>query len=293
MTDNAIATNRAARDSRRRKERISQFGNTVFLPILSGLLGFGLWEVAVHVFKFPVYLLPAPTVVIEAMVEKWAFLESNLWYTVLASVTGFAIALVGGITLGAAITASSIVDRMAYPWLVISHAIPKVVVAPLLLVWVGFGIKSGIIFVVVFTFFPIVVNTVTGLKSSDPELLQLVRSMGAKQLQMLWKIRIPNALPHIFAGIKISATLAPVGAVIGEFVASNEGLGYVLIQAVGNLQTPLAFAAVFIISAFGIFIWYLAELLERLFIPWHASQRTDFGFNQSRTKSRSGSNKGK
>ncbi|MCP1337144.1 ABC transporter permease [Futiania mangrovi] len=277
MTYEMRAEDEAIFHDRLRKARRDRLSRNLFLPLLSGLLGLGFWEVAVILFDFPVYLLPAPTVVVEAMIEKWSFLQSNLIYTVIASITGFTIALVGGVFLGAAITASAVVDRMAYPWLVISHAIPKVVVAPLLLVWVGFGIKSGIIFVVVFTFFPIVVNTVTGLKSSDPDLLQLVRSMGATPRQALWKIRIPNALPHIFAGIKISATLAPVGAVIGEFVASNEGLGYVLIQAVGNLETPLAFAAVFIISAFGILIWYLAEMIERLSIPWHASQRESPG----------------
>jgi NitT/TauT family transport system permease protein len=200
-------------------------------------------------------------------------LLTQLAFTAFAAAAGFAVALVLGIGFGAAITASRTVDRMLYPWLVISHAVPKVVVAPLFIVWIGFGLKSEILFVIVFTFFPIIVNTVTGLKSTDPEVLQLARSMGATRWEALTKIRIPNALPSIFAGIKISATLAPVGAVIGEFVASNNGLGHVLIQAVGSLETTLAFAAVVVISAFGIAIWYAAEWVEKLSIPWHASQR--------------------
>ncbi|MBI3706697.1 MAG: ABC transporter permease [Proteobacteria bacterium] len=242
-------------------------------PLLSGVGGLAAWELAVRAFHLPPYLLPAPSHVIVVMGDYWLMLMRQLSFTALAAAVGFAIALVLGVVAGAAITASRTVDRMLYPWLVISHAVPKVVVAPLFIVWLGFGLKSEIIFVVVFTFFPIIVNTVTGLKSADLDLLLLVRSMGANPLQILWKIRIPGALPSIFAGIKISATLAPVGAVIGEFVASNQGLGHMLLQAVGSLETPLAFAAVFVISIFGIAIWYLAEMIERWTIPWHASQR--------------------
>lgn len=248
-------------------------GGAIALPLLSGIAGLILWELAVRLWSLPPYLLPAPTLVAEVLVEYRAMLLKQLSFTAFAAAAGFFIALALGVTAGAAITASRLVDRMVYPWLVISHAIPKVVIAPLFIVWIGFGLTSEIIFTVVFTFFPIVVNTVTGLKSADLDLLTLVRSMGASPLQSLWKIRIPAALPSIFAGIKISATLAPVGAVIGEFVASNQGLGHMLLQATGSLETPLAFAAVFVISVFGILIWYLAELVERWSIPWHASQR--------------------
>lgn len=243
------------------------------LPAASAVIGLALWEGSVAYFRLPAYLLPAPSAVLQAMGTFWHVLLSQLAFTAFAAAAGFAVALVLGIGFGAAITASRTVDRMLYPWLVISHAVPKVVVAPLFIVWIGFGLKSEILFVIVFTFFPIIVNTVTGLKSTDPEVLQLARSMGATRWESLTKIRIPNALPSIFAGIKISATLAPVGAVIGEFVASNYGLGHVLIQSVGNLETTLAFAAVVVISIFGIAIWYAAEWVEKLSIPWHASQR--------------------
>jgi NitT/TauT family transport system permease protein len=263
---NLAAAARARADRNRRT-------NAVLYPVVSGLAGLVIWELAVRLFKIPAYLLPAPSHVAVVMVEYWNMLMRQLAFTAFAAVAGFVIALVLGIAAGAAITASQLVDRMLYPWLVISHAIPKVVVAPLFIVWIGFGLKSEIIFTVVFCIFPIVVNTVTGLRSADLDLLALVRSMGASRVQTLWKIRIPGALPSIFAGIKISATLAPVGAVIGEFVASNAGLGYMLLQAVGSLETPLAFAAVTVISVFGIAIWYLAEMIERWVIPWHASQR--------------------
>lgn len=273
MTAQVNTQDIAAHQENLRRARRSKLTHNAGLPLLSAALGIVLWEAVVDLFGIPSYLLPAPSEVVTVLFDRWDYLMLNLGYTALAALVGFAVALVFGVVCGAAIAASKSVDRMLYPWLVISHAVPKVVVAPLMLVWVGFGIKSGIIFVIFFTFFPIIVNTVTGLKSADPDLLQLVRSMGARRAEMLWKIRIPNALPHIFAGIKISATLAPVGAVIGEFVASNRGLGYVLIQSVGNLQIPMAFAAVFLVSLFGILIWYAAELAERMSLPWHASQR--------------------
>lgn len=263
------ATGKSAIVSRRRRRKL----RNAALPLLSAAAGIVLWEVVARSLDIPSYLLPAPTAVMEAMIARWPYLMYNLGYTALAALSGFFMALALGVFLGIAIAASHLVDRIVYPWLVISHAVPKVVIAPLLLVWIGFGLKSGIIFVVFFTFFTIVVNTVMGLKSADPDLLHLVRSMGANRFEVMWKIKLPNALPNIFTGIKIAATLAPVGAVIGEFVASNRGLGYVLIQAVGSMTTDLAFAAVFLVSAFGVIVWYIAELIERKCLPWHASQR--------------------
>jgi NitT/TauT family transport system permease protein len=271
---NSAATGSPTRAKARRSLQASRLWQSVGLPLVSGLVGLVVWEIIVRAFDIPDYLLPPPSEVVVTLVERWRYLMTNLGYTALAAMTGFFVALVLGIVLGVAIASSQTVDRILYPWLVISHAIPKVVVAPLMLVWVGFGLKSGIIFVIFFTFFPIVVNTVIGLKSADPDLLYLVRSMGASRLEVLWKVKLPNGLPSIFAGIKVAATLAPVGAVIGEFVASNKGLGYVLIQAVGSMSISLAFAAVVLVSAFGVVIWYVAEVIERRLIPWHASQRT-------------------
>lgn len=243
------------------------------LPVLSGIGGLLLWELAVYAFSLPSYLLPAPSEVAVVMMEKWSLLLEQLQYTAFAAVVGFFIALAISLALGALIAASPAVERVLYVWLVVFHAIPKVVVAPLLLVWIGFGLKSSIIFVVVFTFFPMLVNTVTGLRSADPDLLLVTRSMGGSMWQTLLAIRLPSAMPSIIAGIKISITLAPLGAVIGEFVASNKGLGHMLIQSVGSLEVPTAFAAVVVVSILGIVTWYLAEYLERVAIPWHASQR--------------------
>ena len=245
-------------------------------PLLSGAIGLVLWEGLVRLFKVPVFILPAPSQVIVTIVEQWWYLLSQLAITTFAAGLGLIMAVVFGLAAGAAITASRLVDRMLTPWLVIAHAVPKVVIAPLFLVWFGFGLQSEMFFVVAFTFFPVIVNTVTGLKSADPEQILMVRAMGATPTQVLRKIQFPSALPSICAGIKLAVTLAPVGAVIGEFVASNKGLGHLLIRAVGDMDTPLAFAAVTVFSIFGVLLWRLAEWGERRVLPWHPSQREAF-----------------
>ena len=245
-------------------------------PLLSGAIGLALWEGLVRLFKVPVFILPAPSQVIVTIVDQWWYLLSQLAITTFAAGLGLIMAVVFGLAAGAAITASRLVDRMLTPWLVIAHAVPKVVIAPLFLVWFGFGLQSEMFFVVAFTFFPVIVNTVTGLKSADPEQILMVRAMGATPTQVLRKIQFPSALPSICAGIKLAVTLAPVGAVIGEFVASNKGLGHLLIRAVGDMDTPLAFAAVTVFSIFGVLLWRLAEWGERRVLPWHPSQREAF-----------------
>ncbi|HEY4166597.1 MAG TPA: ABC transporter permease [Reyranella sp.] len=242
-------------------------------PLLSGVIGLGLWQGLVRLFDVPVFLLPAPTDVIATIFAQWSYLISQLAITILAAGLGLVMSVAFGLAAGAAIAGSRLVDRLLTPWLVVAHAVPKVVIAPLFLVWFGFGLQSETFFVVTFTFFPVIVNTVIGLKSADPEQLLMVRAMGASRLQVLHKIQFPSALASICAGIKLAVTLAPVGAVIGEFVASNAGLGHLLIRAVGDTDTSLAFAAVTVFSVFGVLLWRAAEWVERRVLPWHPSQR--------------------
>jgi NitT/TauT family transport system permease protein len=248
----------------------------VLWPLLSGAIGLALWEGLVRAFKVPIFILPPPSQVVLTIVNHWSYLLTQLAITIFAAGLGLIIAVVFGLAAGAAITTSRLVDRMLTPWLVIAHAVPKVVIAPLFLVWFGFGLQSEMFFVVAFTFFPVIVNTVTGLKSADPEQILMVRAMGATPGQILRTIQFPSALASICAGIKLAVTLAPVGAVIGEFVASNKGLGHLLIRAVGDMDTSLAFAAVTVFSIFGVLLWRLAEWVERRVMPWHPSQREAF-----------------
>jgi NitT/TauT family transport system permease protein len=275
-TTQPIATVERAASAKTPASGASNLAAGMLWPLLSGAIGLALWEGLVRVFKVPVFILPAPSQVIVTIVDQWWYLLSQLAITTFAAGLGLIMAVVFGLAAGAAITASRLVDRMLTPWLVIAHAVPKVVIAPLFLVWFGFGLQSEMFFVVAFTFFPVIVNTVTGLKSADPEQILMVRAMGATPTQVLRKIQFPSALPSICAGIKLAVTLAPVGAVIGEFVASNKGLGHLLIRAVGDMDTPLAFAAVTVFSIFGVLLWRLAEWGERRVLPWHPSQREAF-----------------
>ena len=275
-TTQPIATVERAANAKTPASGASNLAAGMLWPLLSGAIGLALWEGLVRVFKVPVFILPAPSQVIVTIVDQWWYLLSQLAITTFAAGLGLIMAVVFGLAAGAAITASRLVDRMLTPWLVIAHAVPKVVIAPLFLVWFGFGLQSEMFFVVAFTFFPVIVNTVTGLKSADPEQILMVRAMGATPTQVLRKIQFPSALPSICAGIKLAVTLAPVGAVIGEFVASNKGLGHLLIRAVGDMDTPLAFAAVTVFSIFGVLLWRLAEWGERRVLPWHPSQREAF-----------------
>ena len=275
-TTQPIATIERAANAKTPASGAGNLAAGMLWPLLSGAIGLALWEGLVRVFKVPVFILPAPSQVIVTIVDQWWYLLSQLAITTFAAGLGLIMAVVFGLAAGAAITASRLVDRMLTPWLVIAHAVPKVVIAPLFLVWFGFGLQSEMFFVVAFTFFPVIVNTVTGLKSADPEQILMVRAMGATPTQVLRKIQFPSALPSICAGIKLAVTLAPVGAVIGEFVASNKGLGHLLIRAVGDMDTPLAFAAVTVFSIFGVLLWRLAEWGERRVLPWHPSQREAF-----------------
>jgi NitT/TauT family transport system permease protein len=251
----------------------SKFVTDILPPLLSAVIGFGLWEGLVRYYAVAPYVLPAPSLVFVELIRNAHYLLTQLGWTVLAAASGVVLAIVLGVLAGALVGLSSTADRMLTPWLVVVHAVPKVVVAPLFLIWFGFGVQSEIFFVVTFTFFPIVVATITGLKSADPDVLQMVRSMGASRTQVLRKIMFPAALPIILSGIKLSISLAPVGAVIGEFVASNQGLGHLLIRAVGEMDTALAFAAVTLFSIFGVLLWRAAEFVEGRLLPWHPSQR--------------------
>jgi NitT/TauT family transport system permease protein len=166
-----------------------------------------------------------------------------------------------------------VAERLLYPPMVATQSIPKIALAPLFVVWFGFGVAPKVAVAFLIAFFPIVIDTIVGLRSMDPAMLQLARAMGAPGWRIFWKFSLPNALPSIFGGLKVASTLAVVGALTGEFIGSDKGLGYVLLQASGNLNTTLLFATLVALSVLAMVFFYVVELIERIAIPWHVSQR--------------------
>ena len=235
-----------------------------------------LWEAAVRLFKIPPYLVPAPKDVILAFWAEGDRLLAEAVPTTIATLGGFFLSALFGIPIAMLIAGSRTVESYVYPLLVFSQSIPKVAVAPLFVVWFGFGMAPKVISAFLLGFFPVVVAGVQGFKSLDPEMRDLARSMKASRLQTFQMVSLPHAMPSIFAGLKVSVTLAVVGAVVGEFVGANSGIGYVLQRSIGNFELPTMFAALVILALIGMILFWLIDVLERFVVPWHASQRIDF-----------------
>ncbi len=250
----------------------SQWARPVLLIIMI-LIG---WDLLIRIFKVPPYLIPTPLSVVGQLWNEWPMLVKESAPTTWATLGGFALSVLIGVPIAMLISYSKLVESFVYPLLVFSQSIPKIAVAPLFVVWFGFGIIPKIIVAFLLGVFPVVVSTVMGFKSVEQDMVDLARSMGSTRMQMFFKINLPQALPAIFAGMKVSITLAVVGAVVGEFVGSNSGIGYVLQKANGNFDLPLMFAALVVLSMIGVILFALLDVIERLMIPWHASQRNDF-----------------
>ena len=247
----------------------------ILLPFIAVIAFLVLWSAGVRVFEIPDYLLPAPEDVIRRIARDWYVLARNASYTVQSVLSGFAAAVLVGVPLAFAVVLSRSVERVTMPFLVMSQTIPKVAIAPILVVWLGFGILPKIAIVFLIAFFPIVVSTVVGLKSVESDMIDLVRSMGATTLKIMLRVRGPTALPQMFAGFKIAICLSVVGAIVGEFVGSDRGLGYLLLTATGTLDGTLVWSALFILIAIGIVLFAIVSKLERLAIPWHVSIRAE------------------
>jgi NitT/TauT family transport system permease protein len=240
----------------------------IFLVIL--IVG---WDLAIRIFKIPPYQIPAPYDVLVTLYQEWPNLLTQAWPTTLATLWGFALSAAFGIPVAMLIAGSKTVEDYVYPLLVFSQSIPKIAIAPLFVVWFGFGLLPKVLSAFLLGFFPVVVSAVQGFKSVDPDMFDLVRALQANRLQIFRIVSLPHALPSIFAGLKVSITLAVVGAVVGEFVGANSGIGFVLQRSIGNFELPLMFAALLVLALIGVILFWLIDVIERLLIPWHASQR--------------------
>lgn len=260
------------RRARERRDRL----NALIYPIGTMIALTVIWEAAARLFAIPPYLLPAPSVIVQAMAANAAVLAKQSLGTSLEILLGFLLSVAVGVPLALAIFLCRPFARSIYPLLVSSQAVPKVAVAPLFLVWFGFGLLPKVLIAFLIAFFPVVINTAMGLAAIEREKIHLAQSMGLSPLATFRKIQLPNALPSIFAGLKISITLAVVGAVVGEFVGGQGGLGYLLLIANGNMDTALLFAGIVALTFLGVMLFALISIVERLVLPPHAVERVSF-----------------
>jgi NitT/TauT family transport system permease protein len=223
--------------------------------------------------RIPRYLLPTPLETVRELVLRAPILAGHAWVTLREIVLGFLLGVAVSIPCALAVAFSRTLERMVMPVLVFTQLIPKIALAPLFIIWFGFGLFPKVFMTFLLSFFPIVIDAVVGFRSLDQEIVYLTRSMGLSPWQAFFKVRLPHALPQIFAGLKVAITLATVGAIIGEWVGSDRGLGYLLLVAGGDLRTELLFATLVVLTAIGLVLYYLMTLLERLAIPWHVSRR--------------------
>ncbi|MCX5494034.1 ABC transporter permease [Kaistia dalseonensis] len=226
------------------------------------------WELAVKVAEIPNYVLPAPSAILVEFGAYWHRLLPNAMVTAGEVVFGFLCAVLIGVPLSVFITYSRFMERSIYPLIVASQTVPKVAIAPLLLTWFGYGLAPKIVIVVLLSFFPIVINSVMGLKSASREMIYLARSMGASGWQQFWKFRLPQALPSMFAGFKLATVLSVIGAIVAEFIGADKGLGYLILVAGSSFNITRQFAAIILITIIGIVFFMVIERLERVVIPW-------------------------
>ena len=246
------------------KSSLQRFGPAaaIFVALLVA------WQLAVSVLRLREYLLPAPLTVARAMVGGDIPWMRHVAITSLEIVGAFLFAGVAGVVLGVAVAWSPLLSRALVPFLVFVNTLPKVAVAPLFLLWLGYGVLPNMLIGALIGFFPVVINTAVGLTQIDEDLLDLGRVFNAPKWKVFARIRIPNASPYILSALKVTATAAVVGAIVGEFVASQQGLGYVIITSQGSMNTPVAFAALVWISAVGLAVYGLVVLAARRIAPW-------------------------
>jgi NitT/TauT family transport system permease protein len=227
-----------------------------------------LWELGALLFSVPVFILPRPSVVAASLWKQLGPVMDNSLTTLVITLIGFAIAVVLGVVLGVAIGTSRLVYRGLYPVLVGFNSVPKVAVVPVFVIWFGAGTIPAIFMAFLTSFFPIAVNIATGLATIEPELLDVLRSLGARKSQILLKIGLPRSMPYFFASLKVAITLAFVGAIISETVAANRGIGYLMMAATANFDTPLVFAGLLVVSLMGIIMYAVFAVLERRMTFW-------------------------
>jgi NitT/TauT family transport system permease protein len=248
---------------------LARVGWAALGTVLVGLL----WWLVTVIFRIDRFLLPSPVDVARVFAEQPGYLLQQTWVTLVETLQGFVAAILVGVPIAVLIVRSEVLERMTYPLLLALNAIPKIAIAPLLVVWLGFGQAPKVVLVFLVCFFPVVISTAEGMKSTPSDLVELMRSLNASRAQEYFKLRLHHALPQIFTGLKVAISLAVIGSVIAEFVGATAGLGYVIVQSGASANTSLAFAAMAMLGLVSIVLFYTLVALERRLVPWAESNR--------------------
>jgi NitT/TauT family transport system permease protein len=226
------------------------------------------WELVVRLFGVPTFVIPAPSAVAMALVESRAVLMAACKATAVEVLFGFVLAAVAGIAVALVIVRFERFGKALYPLVVLFQNVPKVALAPIFILWFGYDLAPKVVLIVVIAFFPVAIDMLAGLQSVEPSFVALMQSVGAGRSEILRRVRVPHSLPHLMAGLKVAITFSVIGAIVGEFAGASAGLGYVIQFASTQLDTPLVFAALVVVSVLGLFFYYLVEIAERLLVPW-------------------------
>jgi NitT/TauT family transport system permease protein len=243
------------------------------IPALTFVALVGLWAIVVRVFDVPSYLMPGPGSVFSLLVSEAGMLWENAKTTVAEIVFGFGLTLLTAIPLGLVIALSPLAKQVVYPPAMLLQLVPKIAMAPIFLVWFGFGMESKVVLTVLMTFFPLLIASIAGFQILDTRLLYLTQSMGATAWKTFWYLRVPAALPVIFSGVRTSATIAATAAIVAEFVGANKGLGYVLLKGTSTMNIELTFAVLVALTIIGLAINYIVEFSEWILAPWQRSSK--------------------
>ena len=226
------------------------------------------WEVVVRLFGVPTFVIPAPSAIATALVESRAALMAASKATAVEVLFGFVLAAVAGIAVALVIARFERFGKALYPLVVLFQNVPKVALAPIFILWFGYDLAPKVVLIVVIAFFPVAIDMLAGLQSVEPSFVALMQSVGASRSEILRRVRVPHSLPHLMAGLKVAITFSVIGAIVGEFAGASAGLGYVIQFASTQLDTPLVFAALVVVSVLGLLFYYLVEVAERLLVPW-------------------------
>lgn len=257
-----MGLDQTASPSSRVMAALRSFWGRVSGPVLTLLALLMIWAIAISILSIPEYLLPSPATVFTRLWQNRWVLAEHGFATGRVIVLGYSLAVVVGIPLALSISFFTIVARTVYPGIVMLQNVPKIAIAPLFVIWFGFGMTPKLLIVFLLAFFPIVVSSIAGFQSLSDDIVDFARSTGAGRFRVFSIIRLPAALPHIFVGLRIAATIAPTAAIVAEFVASDSGLGYLLLKYNGDLNTAMSFAAIISLAVMGVLLFLTVELLE-------------------------------